>query len=46
MILDKIKILTKIKDFKSVQKSLQDVELKLNMLKEAVNKPAESNALS
>ena len=41
MILDKIKILTKIKDFKSVQKSLQDVELKLNMLKEAVNKPAE-----
>ena len=41
--LDKIKILTKIKDFKSVQKSLQDIESKLNMLKDSVNKPAESD---
>mgnify|MGYP003134188028 FL=1 len=39
--IDKIKILTKIKDFKSVQKSLQDIESKLNMLKDSVNKPAE-----
>tara|TARA_R100001594_G_scaffold144418_1_gene193448 strand:+ start:2561 stop:3148 length:588 start_codon:yes stop_codon:yes gene_type:complete len=41
--IDKIKILTKIKDFKSVQKSLQDIESKLNMLKDSVNKPAESD---
>ena len=39
--LGKIKILTKIKDFNGVQKSLQDIESKLNMLKESVNKPAE-----
>jgi len=39
--IDKIKILTKIKDFNGVQKSLQDIENKLNLLKDAVNNPAE-----